>query len=376
MTEVVKDQVGILEESNIVCDANLENLQHVNSHDNSSRENSLVCVSETKKKRNKKKKQKSAAQPNTDLGGDEVSSEEVPPFDQTKTYRERVEQAVLLFKRNRKLNDIQKSMFDRFLAYIGFAAGQNTLQRNQVDTVESPIDSARDIDATQFEESVQIFLSEYLLRSGFISSHYFVEAPAVIYDFLQYLMTHNVCPEYLEDVQKASSIAKLACSELPLCKAAMIKLPGAFNSVCMALLHPDDINNNAWCTPEECAIFKDLTGMNIEEAQQLVGKVSDNKVENICLEEHWEGGLARVADIISSESRYIEHDLWTITLNSVDDQLMSRPIMILLESNIAEMLRPGFILEGNFYRLKSTMIWCAENVAIFPTYTLFEQEAE
>lgn len=57
----------------------------------------------------------------------------------------------------------------------------------------------------------------------------------MIRNFLNYLLHHDVCPEYKDQVYAARSLLDQADRELWLCVRAGRSLPGAFNTACSEL---------------------------------------------------------------------------------------------------------------------------------------------
>lgn len=86
-------------------------------------------------------------------------------------------------------------------------------------------------------------------------------------NFYNYLLNHNVCPEYNDQIEAARQVCLLAIKELPMVYSLVMKMPGAFNNACSlifggnyAQIHCADM---AWSDiPQD-------PGMKIEEARVL-----------------------------------------------------------------------------------------------------------
>ena len=57
----------------------------------------------------------------------------------------------------------------------------------------------------------------------------------VIRNFLNYLLHHDVCPEYMDQIHAARRVCDLADKELPMTISAKFRLPGDFNLSCSEL---------------------------------------------------------------------------------------------------------------------------------------------
>jgi hypothetical protein len=75
-------------------------------------------------------------------------------------------------------------------------------------------------------------------------------ASAVIRNFLNYVLQHNVCPEYIEDVMAARRVCDWAEKDLMAIKNFRTKLPGDFNiaasTVCGGYYQSAFISTQAW----------------------------------------------------------------------------------------------------------------------------------
>ena len=58
---------------------------------------------------------------------------------------------------------------------------------------------------------------------------------AIIRNFLNYLLHHDVCPEYKDQINAARTTCDLAERELWACKQASVWLPGDFNTACSTI---------------------------------------------------------------------------------------------------------------------------------------------
>lgn len=87
-----------------------------------------------------------------------------------------------------------------------------------------------------FENMTKAFFSSQLLQHfEWMEESVTDNATNVIRNFLNYLHYHNVCPEYIDDLNNARSVCDLAQKELPKLANAARGLPGDFNTACSTL---------------------------------------------------------------------------------------------------------------------------------------------
>ncbi|KJZ77784.1 hypothetical protein HIM_02961 [Hirsutella minnesotensis 3608] len=98
-------------------------------------------------------------------------------------------------------------------------------------------------------------------------------------NFLRYVLHHDVCPEYQDDVKRALGICGTAREEWPLLESLQHSLPGAFNAAAASLFTPPDARDwsrRGFTLPEgvdakalfytSCALLGELE--TIQSAQQ------------------------------------------------------------------------------------------------------------
>lgn len=91
---------------------------------------------------------------------------------------------------------------------------------------------------------------------------------AIIRNFLNYLLHHDVCPEYEDQIHAARSTCNLAEKELWACKQGSLWLPGDFNTACSTLFGGYYTNmyigDQAWA--RDLDIYK---GMSTDAAKRI-----------------------------------------------------------------------------------------------------------
>lgn len=90
----------------------------------------------------------------------------------------------------------------------------------------------------------------------------------VIRNFLNYLLYHDVCPEYAEQIRAAQRVCDLADKELPMAMRSRFRLPGDFNTACSELfggsLQGLHTANSEWATEKESV----EVGISLAEARK------------------------------------------------------------------------------------------------------------
>lgn len=59
----------------------------------------------------------------------------------------------------------------------------------------------------------------------------------VVDNFLRYILIHDVCPEYKDDIMKSRTVCDKAKTELMNCRHAQTAMPGQFNIACVKLFY-------------------------------------------------------------------------------------------------------------------------------------------
>ena len=88
-------------------------------------------------------------------------------------------------------------------------------------------------------------------------------AADVVENFLNYVLHHDVCPEYAEDVNKAKVICQEAVDQITSCFRVIYESPGDFSIACQALF---DKGKRKVYNPDS---FSDLYTMPVEQAQRV-----------------------------------------------------------------------------------------------------------
>lgn len=98
--------------------------------------------------------------------------------------------------------------------------------------------------AVDFSSVVAGFFSTTIIPLTGLQSGPLEEAIDVVENFLRYILHHDVCPEYEEDVKGAMEICQAAREEWPMLNALQTALPGLFNLAATELFSTPD--TGAW----------------------------------------------------------------------------------------------------------------------------------
>jgi hypothetical protein len=187
----------------------------------------------------------------------EEYAEDLELYDPAFPFAERIITAIQRYERRRKLDSEMRDIFFKYLSYGGIDTSPNMFQggygkaeledmdKNQLAAAMARTSINADKDNTDGENAAFAVDFEGVMK-GFLSRrapYYFgfevkeqVEIiTRVLRNFLNYLLHHNVCPEYKEDILAAREVCTVAYHELWACAEAQRWLPGDFNIACSTL---------------------------------------------------------------------------------------------------------------------------------------------
>jgi hypothetical protein len=234
--------------------------------------------------------------------------EEKKLFDPEESFVTRIDAAVNRFLKNRKMHQYSAGVFQKFLTFGGFSnvqhmftggIGKKELEeydKEQIDQITARYGvsdrALQGLDEDQeggpswvvdFEGMAKAFFSsEFMQRFDWTNEQVLLETTNLLRKFYNYLLGHDACPEYRDDIFAARAVCDLAEEELPKLAQLDRGLPGSFNIACSTLhggmyahirpidpeaewVHPDDriglSDRDAW------AIFSAAIAAHGTEAQ-------------------------------------------------------------------------------------------------------------
>ncbi|PYI06369.1 hypothetical protein BO78DRAFT_461311 [Aspergillus sclerotiicarbonarius CBS 121057] len=168
----------------------------------------------------------------------------------------RLEDALLRYQKNRRLESDRREVFLKYLAYGGVDVGQKMfggVDDRDLQALDSEqILQARALASIRKDKSNLTVDFDAVVR-GYLTSffpYYFNPenedmvklATVTIRNFLSYLLYHDVCPEYKENIDQARTSCDIAAKELWKNQQFMAKGPGDFNTACSTLFGGDLYN--------------------------------------------------------------------------------------------------------------------------------------
>jgi|SRR5579871_870248 len=104
-------------------------------------------------------------------------------------------------------------------------------------------------------------------------------ATRIMMNFYNYLLHHNVCPEYKDQILAAHDICLLARTELPITQALAIALPGPFGNACSLIFDSEYAQHYSYMDSWACSVAVDKR-MTFETAKVIfttaVGALGSN----------------------------------------------------------------------------------------------------
>ncbi|KAL1874656.1 hypothetical protein Plec18167_005888 [Paecilomyces lecythidis] len=233
----------------------------------------LMLPEKKKRKKKRSKKPKSKRGLNKPTGFEEFYVD--PPItveeynENKKRYDARLEDAILRFQAKRRIENDRAHMFSKYLAYGGVDVGQSMFtsvdQRELEDMdkeqilaakAQSWINSDRSKMLIDFDAVVRGYLTAFYPRYFYPDSEEMTKmGPITIKNFLTYLLHHDVCPEYKDNINAARVSCDVATGELWKNQRFIVQGPGNFNEACSTLFggsyYGSYFEDNQWTPASE-----------------------------------------------------------------------------------------------------------------------------
>ncbi|KAI2635152.1 hypothetical protein GGS21DRAFT_96403 [Xylaria nigripes] len=220
------------------------------------------CLLESVKKKKKRKSKKKGTKKATGFEEYYADSpitpaealEEKKRYDPSRSFQSRIEECIQRFRSRRRLDVERTNMFNKylFLGGIDSSTRQFTGMANDKEAMaEADREQIRSMTAIDFvggsggrffdysesenwEVDFEAVAKGYLSRT--ITDWYMFDDEAnqmaadLVKNFLNYLLMHNVCPEYTNQIMAARHVCDIAPVELRYIHELTLELPGTFNS--------------------------------------------------------------------------------------------------------------------------------------------------
>ncbi|GAD97132.1 conserved hypothetical protein [Paecilomyces variotii No. 5] len=232
-----------------------------------------MIPAEKKKKKKRSKKPKSKRGLNKPTGFEEFYVD--PPIT-VEEYNEnkkrydvalpillRLEEAILRFQAKRRIENDRSHMFSKYLAYGGVDVGQSMFtgvdQRELEDMDKDQILAAKAQSWINSERSKMLIDFDAVAR-GYLffypdTKEMTKMGPITIKNFLTYLLHHDVCPEYKDNIDAARTSCDIVTRELWKNQRFIVQGPGNFNEACSTLFggsfYDSYVGDNGWTPAAE-----------------------------------------------------------------------------------------------------------------------------
>ncbi|EXJ55205.1 hypothetical protein A1O7_08131 [Cladophialophora yegresii CBS 114405] len=255
------------------------------------------------KKKKKKKKKKPASKRGLDkpTGFEdffadapmtpEEHAEDQELYDPQLDFVDRILTAIARFERTRKLTPERRDVLYKYLAYGGLSVGPNVgqgsvdtegLSKVEVAQALSQVFASEDkrdlgtetsLYEVDFLGCIKSFLSRRTKNVWGLETRAQVDMICTTIErFLDYLLQHDVCPEYGDDILASRSFCRVAAAELWDTAEVLRRLPGDFNIACSTLFdgsYAHNYDGETWWGKDDEGVPV-FVGMKPEEAQQIV----------------------------------------------------------------------------------------------------------
>ncbi|CAG8494323.1 10780_t:CDS:2, partial [Racocetra persica] len=349
-------------------------------------------------------------------------------YDPSRSITQRIETAVQKYRKNRKFSPTRNQVFSSYLRFGGINTGQKSfLGQDGLNCEDADADEIAARRATDYIEenddelevdftyTIRVYLSSYLIdKSGYVQMDQFREAPLVVTSFLNYLIKHEVCNEYLSDMQEALKIAERAKYELPNCKLFAQLAPGKFNKACSLIFGGElyGMFESTWFGEESVAkmigisqndadlTVKKIFGQNVQGELKQVPEASKKAlfVEVIDIEPVPDSVTSdktineetSTTEDITANSTTIETNATECTMNeqtSLNDEYLQKmsvrafqvsdaeTITVYIEPDIARCATLGMLITADFHQLNNGRWYFDRVTNVYPSYYLVGEES-
>ncbi|KAJ5746143.1 hypothetical protein N7520_011325 [Penicillium odoratum] len=194
-----------------------------------------------------------------------------------RSFLDRLEEAFMRFQRKRRIEPARSNVFHKYLQYGGVSVGPNfgtgvtpkdMKEMNAEEIMQARtqtlIEKERESLHISFDQVVRGFLGSFFMTYFNPDSVESIQlATGTIRNFLTFLLFHDVCPEYKDDILQARKTCTIASLELWKNLQLIRKAPGDFNEACSTLFgghYFESSDNSSWAT----------SSMSSEKAQLIV----------------------------------------------------------------------------------------------------------
>lgn len=192
----------------------------------------------------------------------EEYAEERKLYDPEEAFYIRIESAVARYTAKRKMHSLTADIFTQFLMFGGFDTGQRqfsgaskkedaeSMSKDELAQIYSNFTIAEEVSdgsmplhengsptwIVDFATMTRAFFSSrFMARFAWYDAATVETACNVLKNFFNYLVYHDVCPEFEDDILASRLICNVAEKELLQMEVAVRSMPGIFNEACSKL---------------------------------------------------------------------------------------------------------------------------------------------
>ncbi|EXJ84350.1 hypothetical protein A1O3_05017 [Capronia epimyces CBS 606.96] len=219
-------------------------------------------------------------------------AEEQQLYDADLPFVTRILTAIGRFERTRKMTNERRDVLYKYLIYGGvevgpnnFQGGQNTEDMDKTQASATLTQASVTDDKLNLGTETSLYEVDFLgCMKGFLSRRakylYGLETrdqvsmlTTTLERFMDYLLQHDVCPEYRDDVLATRNLCREVPTELWNVAEATRRLPGDFNIACSTLFggsYARNYDGETWWGPETTTEDQVFVGMKPDEASQII----------------------------------------------------------------------------------------------------------
>ncbi|CAK3876476.1 argonaute-binding 1-like [Lecanosticta acicola] len=215
-------------------------------------------------------------------------------FNPEEAFAVRIERAIVKYTSRRKFHQDTRLVFSKFLMFGGFAQSNRMfvggVSKNDLEDMskeeQSDVMAQFSVhdqvwDGLEVEEGDPTWIVDFeTLAKAFLSSPFMASfdwrdhktqtnATNVLRNFYNYLMHHDVCPEYQDQIIKAIEVCDLAEDEFPKLAKVDAALPGTFNVACSTIHNGAHANMRPIDPTADWVIEGDYTGLSDKDAEMI-----------------------------------------------------------------------------------------------------------
>ncbi|XXG98274.1 hypothetical protein Hte_004597 [Hypoxylon texense] len=375
-----------------------------------------------KKKKKAKRKEYYADAPVTPA---EAAQEKSDVYSLSRPFAERIEECIQRYRASRRMDAERTNLFNKYLwlggidtsqrQFTGFAGDRDALEEADADEIRKmtatdfvggsgqrfydPLEPEHWV--VDFEAIVKGYLSRLIPGTYLYDEPIIRKAAELVKNFLNYVLMHDVCPEYTTDIMAARNICDIGPPELRTVHELYRELPGNFNLAAGSLFHDREIENcdvnenfdklfmlrltvifSALLNDETRKKFvkeEDPTTIHVvntkEETYEVVDAVQPNPKHTLAveneLEQHGYGGKAKPAGVLKLKPSVIDFGYSNIPRPDEADASNAEVEEYLLEDELLAKFKRGMKLKATVCELNIGLRFVQEVKNVRASFDLF-----